>query len=126
MLYANAADAQKVENKIIEILESLTQLNHTQALVHGRDFYRACQLEKLPGSRFVDEVSDTLTLTDICKKYGVWLYAEYGDGMYAFVKSQEPAYEYSFRNAAPGAITQMKMKERAIDPDVATARGKRK
>jgi hypothetical protein len=97
-------------------------------LVHGRNFYRACQLEKLPGSRFADEIADTLTLTDICKKYGTWLYAEYGDGMYAFVKSQEPAYEYNFLTVEPGVISQMKMEERSIpiDPDVAVARGKRK
>lgn len=97
MLRANSGDSAKIENKVCKILRFANAENKDHVFVNERDFYRSCNLSKLPRSYFIDEVGDILTYTQNVIDHGLWVIAEYGDGLHVFCKvPRKVDFEFKF------------------------------
>ena len=96
MLNATAQDSRKIEAMIMQILHEADAANQKQVVVNSRAFYRACALEKLQRSRFADEVNDILSDESVGEEFGLWVYAEYGDGLSIFCKTDLIGSQFDF------------------------------
>jgi len=97
MLNANAADHAKLLRQVTRLLEfyAFVEVENDKGdvedgiiphvYVSTRKFYEACQLSGLQRRFFNEEVNDVLTGTAFCRKFGIWVFAEVGDGYSVFV-----------------------------------------
>lgn len=83
-------DEQKLVAAIEAILKPHIASQATFVFVHGNTFYNSCALSYMRKKYFHDDVSEQLSCSTLCKNYGEWLYTEYGDGMYVFVRMTRP------------------------------------
>lgn len=60
----------------------ITHLN--TIFVRHRAMYEACKFQSLRACDFADEVDDALSANEICDQYGIWVFAEFGDGYSVF------------------------------------------
>jgi hypothetical protein len=84
MLRTIPQDRQKIERAIENVMRQ--SQGKQFVFVHGSDFYRELHFSKLQRTNFAEEVSDALTGTVFCIKHGVWVYTEFGDGLYVFCR----------------------------------------
>lgn len=84
----------KDDAKVVAAIETIlqTQLVTQQqfVFVHGNSFYDSCGVSYMRKRHFHEEVSEYLSCSSLCRKYGEWMYTEYGDGMYVFVRLTRP------------------------------------
>lgn len=85
MLHATPKDFDKIEAAVCTVVQSALSANAKFAFVNLNEFYESCALQSLRKTKFPEEVSDLLTGTEFCSVYGIWLFTEFGDGMYVFV-----------------------------------------
>lgn len=97
MLNANAADHAKIVSRVKSLLDfyAFVEFEDEKGAVSDgiiphvyvrlRDFYESCQLSSLPRRFFHEEVNDVLSGIALCRKIGIWVFTEVGDGYSVFV-----------------------------------------
>lgn len=81
-----AADSLKVTELVKTTLAATIAENKTVCFVYLASFFGAGKFSHMRKHNFVEEVSDELTSTELNKQFGSWVFTEYGDGYYVFVK----------------------------------------
>jgi hypothetical protein len=90
----NPADVAKMADGVKVVLEIAMRQGKTRAFVKTRDFFELMKFSNLRLVKFSEELADYMTTTEAHKRFGEWIFTEFGDGYSVFVemaKKGEPS-----------------------------------
>lgn len=82
----NPADVSKMADGVKVVLDIAMRQGKSRAFVKTRDFFELMKFSQLRLAKFSEELADYMTTTEAHKRFGEWVFTEYGDGYSVFVE----------------------------------------